>query len=75
MIIISRLIIIGFLGSIFTMFRFAKFCRLLNSRRNLTQAETEHYQAKARFWLTATGCLLGMAALAFIAGVVIQIFL
>ena len=71
--IISRLIIIGFLGSIFAMFRFAKYCRLLNSRRNLSQEEAEHYQAKARFWLTAVGCLLGVAGLAFIAGIVIQI--
>ena len=71
--IISWLIIIGFLGSIFAMFRFAKYCRLLNSRGRMTQEETERYQAKAKGWLTATGCLLGMAGLAIIVGIILQI--
>lgn len=70
--IISQLIAIGFLGSIFTMFRFAKYCRLLNSR-GLTQEEKDRYQAKARQWLAAMGCFLGVAALAFVSGIVIQI--
>lgn len=71
--IISQLIAIGFLGSIFAMFRFAKYCRLLNSRNRLTQEESDRYQAKARQWLAIMVCLLGVAALAFIAGIVTQI--
>ena len=71
--IISQLIIIGFLGSIFAMFRFAKYCRLLNSRRKLTREEEERYQAGAKRWLAIMGCLLGMAGLAIVAGVIMQI--
>lgn len=70
--IISQLIAIGFLGSIFAMFRFAKYCRLLNSRRHLPQEEEDRYQAKAKLWLTVTGCLLGVAGLAIVAGVIMQ---
>lgn len=71
--IVSRLIAIGFLGSIFAMFRFSRYCRLLNSRRDLTQEEAERYQAGAKRWLAAAGCLLGVAALAIIAGIIMQI--
>ena len=38
--ILSRLVAIGFLGSIFAMFRFAKYCRLLNGH-DLEQEEAE----------------------------------
>ena len=44
--ILSRLIAIGFLGSIFAMFRFAKYCHLLNAL-GLEQEEAERYQARA----------------------------
>ena len=45
--ILSRLVAIGFLGSIFAMFRFAKYCRLLNGH-DLEQEEAERYQARDR---------------------------
>lgn len=65
-VILSRLITLGFLGSIFAMFRFAKYCRLLNSR-NLEPEEAERYQAKARQWMAAIGAFLGGVALSVIA--------
>ena len=70
--ILSRLIAIGFLGSIFTMFRFGKYCRLLNSH-DLEPEEAERYQTQAQRYLAATGCLLGMAVLAIAAGIVLQL--
>lgn len=70
-VILSRLVAIGFLGSIVGMFRFGKYCRLLNSF-NLEPEEAERYQARARRWLAATGCLLGVAVLSIIVGCVIQ---
>lgn len=69
--ILSRLIAIGFLGSIFGMFRFSKYCRLLNSR-DLEPEEMERYQARAQRWLAATGVLLGTAVLTILVGIVIQ---
>lgn len=68
---LSRLIAIGFLGSIFAMFRFAKYCRLLNSR-DLEPEEMARYQAGAQRWLAATGCLLGGAVLTIIVGGILQ---
>ncbi len=69
--ILSRLIGIGFLGSMFAMFRFSKYCRLLNCR-DLEQEEAKRYQARAQRWLAAAGCLLAVAVLSVIAGFVIQ---
>lgn len=69
--ILSRLVAIGFLGSIFAMFRFAKYCRLLNSR-GLDQETAERYQARAQRWLAAAGALLGTAVLSIIAGGIFQ---
>lgn len=68
--IISNLVAIGFLGSIFGMFRFGKYCRLLNNR-NLEPEEAERYQAKAQRWLAAVGCLLGVTVLTLIVGGII----
>lgn len=68
---LSRLIAFGFLGSIFAMFRFSKYCRLLN-RRGLEPEEAERYQAGARRWLAASGCLLGLAVLSIVAGGILQ---
>jgi Na+(H+)/acetate symporter ActP len=65
-VILSRLVAIGFLGSIFAMFRFAKYCRLLNGH-DLEQEEAERYQARAQRWLAAAGTLLGTAVLSIIA--------
>ena len=68
--ILSRLVAIGFLGSIFAMFRFAKYCRLLNGH-DLEQEEAERYQARAQRWLAAVGCLLGVTVLTLIVGGII----
>lgn len=70
-ILLPRLITFGFLGSILAMFRFAKYCRLLNSR-DLEQEEAERYQARAQRWLAAVGAMLGMVALSIIAGFILQ---
>lgn len=70
--LLSRLIAIGFLGSIVAMFRFGKYCRLLNSRRQMEPEELERFQARARLWLAAAGGLLGMAVLAIIVGIILQ---
>lgn len=69
--ILSRLIAVGFLGSIFAMFRFAKYCRLLNSR-DLEQEEAAQYQAGAQRWLAAAGVLFAGAVLSIVAGVILQ---
>lgn len=69
--ILSRLVAIGFLGSIFAMFRFAKYCRLLNGH-DLEQEEAERYQARAQRWLAAIGSMLGLVALSLIAGAIIR---
>lgn len=69
--ILSRLIAIGFLGSIFAMCRFGRYCRLLNCR-DLEPEEAEFFQRKARWWLKATGALLGLAVLSILAGIVVQ---
>lgn len=52
---------LGIGGSILTMMKFAKYCRLLNRRWTLDPETEERYQAKARHYLAATGCLLGAA--------------
>lgn len=69
--IFSRLIAIGFLGSIFAMFRFSKYCRLLN-RWDLEQEEAERYQARAQRWLAAGGVLLGVAGLSIVVGIILH---
>ncbi len=71
MLLLSRMVAIGFLGSIFGMFRFAKYCRLLNSR-DLEPEEAERYQARAQRWLAAIGTLLGIAVLSIIAAIIFQ---
>lgn len=70
--ILSRLIAFGFLGSIFAMFRFGKYCRLLNSRGRLKPEVEERYQAGARRWLAAMGILLGMAVLSILVAIITQ---
>ena len=66
--ILSRLVAIGFLGSIFAMFRFAKYCRLLNRQWDLDPETVERYQARARRYLAATVGLIGTAMAAMFAG-------
>ena len=70
-VIVSRLITLGFLGSIFAMFRFSKYCRLLNSR-DLEPEAAARYQARARRWLAAIGAFWGGVALTIIVGAVLQ---
>lgn len=69
--ILSRLVAIGFLGSIFAMFRFGKYCRLLNCR-DLESEEAERWQARAQMWLAAAGALLGTAVVSIIVGAITQ---
>ena len=69
--ILSRLVAAGFLGSIFAMFRFSRYCRLLNSR-DLEPEEAERYQAGAQRWLAAIGALLGGTVLILIVGAILQ---
>lgn len=68
--ILSRLIAFGFLGSIVSMFRFGSYCRRLN-RWDLEPEEAEFLQRKARWWMKATGALLGLAVLSILAGAII----
>lgn len=58
---INLIINLGIGGSILTMMRFSKYCRLLNQRWTLDPETVERYQAKARRCLIATGVLLGAA--------------
>ena len=69
--ILSRLIAIGFLGSVVAMFRFSKYCRLLNLP-DLEPEQPARYQVRAQRWLAAAGGLLGMAVLSVIAGFILQ---
>ncbi len=69
--LLSRLITLGFLGSIFAMFRFARYCHLLNSW-DLEPEEVKRYQARAQRWLATIGAMLGLVALSVIAGSIIR---
>lgn len=53
------------------MCRFGRYCRLLNCR-DLEPEEAEFFQRKARWWLKATGALMGLAVLSILAGIVVQ---
>lgn len=65
---VSLMIAIGFLGSIFTMMQFAKYCGLLNKSRGLDPKTVENYQNMAQRYLAATGALLGVAILSIVVG-------
>lgn len=62
----------GIGGSILTMLRFSKYCRLLNQHWTLDPETVELYQARARRYLAATGCLLGAAFAAMFLSAVIH---
>lgn len=49
---------LGIGGSILTMLKFSKYCRLLNKSWTLDPETLQFYQAKARHYLAATGVLL-----------------
>lgn len=66
---LSEMIAIGFLGALFAMSKFVKYCRLLNDW-DLEPEETKRYQSRAQRWLAAAGALLGMALLSIIAGII-----
>jgi len=68
----SKLIAIGFWGSILAMFRFGKYCRLLNGGPDMDPHDAELYQAKARAWLKAAGGLLGLSILSIIISIILQ---
>lgn len=70
--LLSRLIAIGFLGSIFMMFQFSKNCRILNRRKDLTPQEAERFQARAQRSLAAAGALLGGCLFFIIVGIILQ---
>ena len=53
------------------MFRFAKYCHLLNAL-GLEQEEAERYQARAKRWLAAAGPRRGPAGLSLLAGGIVQ---
>ena len=53
----------AFLGSVFTMLRFSKYCRLLNQRWKLDEETADRYQIKAQRYLAETGGLLLMLLL------------
>lgn len=52
---------LGIGGSILTMIKFSKYCRLLNKNRGLDDETAERYQTRAKRYLAATGGLLLMA--------------
>ncbi len=68
----SKLIAVGFWGSILAMFRFGKYCRLLNGGPDMDPQVAERYQAKARGWLMAAGGLLGLSILSIIISIILQ---
>ena len=53
------------------MFRFARYCHLLNSW-DLEPEEVKRYQARAQRWLATIGAMLGLVALSVIAGAIIR---
>ena len=69
---ISNMIALGFLGSIFMMFQFSKNCRILIRRKDLTDEETARFQARAQRSLAAAGVLLGGCLLIIIIGSILQ---
>ena len=64
--LLSSLAALGFLGSILMMFRFSKYCRLLNKRWELDRETADRYQAGAQRSLAAMGVLLGGCVAAII---------
>lgn len=61
----SNLVFVGFVGSIFMLWRFSVYSRILIHRRDMSRGETERYQGKAQRALAMAGglMLLGTAAL------------
>lgn len=61
----SNLVSLGFIGSIFMLWRFSVYTRTLIHRRDMSREEAERYQGKAQRALAMAGglMLLGTAAL------------
>lgn len=51
--VFQKLIVIGILGSIVSMLRFSKYCRLLNRLWTLEPETAKRYQDRAKRWLAA----------------------
>ena len=66
--LLRTIIGVGILGSVITMLRFSKYCRLLNQHWTLDPETMERYQAWAKRYLAATGCLLAVAFLGMLLG-------
>ncbi len=66
----SDLIAIGFVGSVFMFWRFSKYTRILINGRQLSQEETDRYQARAQRALAMAGGLLILGIAAFILAIV-----
>ena len=69
---LSVFVAIGFLGSLFTMFQFAKYCGRLNKGGRLDPETAEHYQNMAQRYLAATGTLLAVCILSIIVGIILS---
>lgn len=68
----SNLIFLGFVGSVFMLWRFSKYSRILISRKDLSREETERYQGKAQRALAMAGGLLLLGVAALVLAIIFQ---
>lgn len=66
----ADLIAIGFVGSVFMIWRFSKYARILINGRHMTQEETDRCQAKAQRALAMAGGLLVLGIVAFVLAII-----
>lgn len=68
----SDLIGLWFLASIFMMWRFSKYTRILINQRRLEPEEQERYRRKAQVALGAAGGFLALTALSIILAAILH---
>lgn len=68
----SNLIFLGFVGSVFMLWRFSKYSRILINRKDLSREETERYQGSAQRALAMAGGLLLLGVAALVLAIIFQ---
>ena len=68
----STMMVLAFLASIFMMWRFSKYSRILLNRRKMAQEERDRYQAKAQVALGAAGGFLLLSLVCLVLAILFQ---